>query len=140
MRRFLAMRAVPAVTVQIAHLYASGCLAIVFFQVALIAGAPLGPWTQGGRHAGALPLSGRLLAAVSIPVALSQGLAILSAAGFPGLDWPRWTGWAALGLSGVSALLNQVTPSRPERAVWGPVTLVMAGLAGYVMIVTQSLP
>lgn len=125
-------------TAQIAHLYALGCLGIVFFQIALIAGLPLGPWTQGGRHPGALPPSGRLMAAAAIPVALFQGVAILSAAGFPGIGWPRWTGWAALGLSLVSAVLNQVTPSRRERAVWGPVTIVMAGLAGYVLIVTHG--
>ena len=116
-------------TVQIAHLYATGCLAIVFFQVALIAGAPLGRYTQGGRHAGALPMSGRIIAAVSIPVVLFQGLAILSAAGFPGLGWPRWTGWVAFAVQAVSTVLNWITPSKPERAVWGPVTVVMAAMA-----------
>lgn len=116
-------------TIQIAHLYATGCLAIVFFQVALIAGAPLGRYTQGGRHAGALPLGGRVIAAVSIPVLVFQGLAVLSAAGFPGLEWPRWTVWVALGVQCMTTVLNLITPSKEERAVWGPVTLVMAALA-----------
>jgi cytochrome bd-type quinol oxidase subunit 2 len=124
--------------IQIAHLYAMGCVAIVFFQLALIAGAPLGAWTQGGFHRGALPLSGRLIAAVSVPVVLFQGLAILSAAGFPGLDWPRWCGWVALGVNVVSTVLNAITESAEERAVWLPVILVMTGLAGYVMIVTLA--
>jgi hypothetical protein len=79
-----------------------------------------------------------LVAAVSIPVLLFQGLSILSSAGFPGIDWPRWTGWLALGVSCASAVLNGITPSAPERAVWFPVTLVMAGLAGYVMISTAA--
>ncbi|MEC3860027.1 hypothetical protein VK792_01905 [Mesobacterium sp. TK19101] len=122
--------------IQIAHLYASACLGIAFFQVALIAGAPLGAYTQGGRHTGALPTSGRAIAAVSIPLVLLQGLAILSAAGFPGLGWPRWTGWAALALSVVTAVLNAITPSEKERAVWSPITIVLAGMAAYVMIVS----
>jgi len=122
--------------IQIAHFYASACLGIAFFQVALIAGAPLGRYTQGGRHDGALPASGRVIAAVSIPLVVLQGLAILAAAGFPGLDWPRWTGWAALALSVVTAVLNTITPSEKERAVWSPITIVMAGMAAYVMIVT----
>jgi hypothetical protein len=125
-------------TVQIAHLYGLGCLGIIFFQIALIAGAPLGPYTQGGQHEGPLPPAGRVIAAVSIPVVLFQGLAILSVAGFPGLDWPRWTGWAALGVSVLTLVLNTITPSPRERAVWAPVALVMAGLAGYVMIVTMG--
>lgn len=120
-------------TVQIAHLYATAMLAIAFFQVALILGAPLGRYTQGGRHAGALPLSGRIIAAVSIPVVLLQGLAILSAAGFPGLGWPIWTGWVAVAVTAVSTVLNWITPSRPERAVWGPIMLVLLAMGLVVM-------
>ncbi len=122
-------------TVQIAHLYALLCLGVVGFQFALIAGAPLGPWTQGGQHEGALPVSGRLLAALSVPVLVFMGLAIVSAAGFAGGFWPRWTGWVALAVSGASCVLNWITPSARERAVWGPVTLIMVALAGYVMAV-----
>jgi hypothetical protein len=121
------------VTVQIAHLYATAMLAIAFFQVALILGAPLGRYTQGGQNDGALPMSGRIIAAVSIPVVLFQGLAILSAAGFPGLGWPFWTGWVALAVTGVSTVLNWITPSKPERMVWGPIMLVLTAMALVVM-------
>ncbi len=120
-------------TVQIAHLYATAMLAIAFFQVALILGAPLGRYTQGGQHDGALPMSGRIIAAASIPVVLFQGLAILSAAGFPGLGWPFWTGWVALAVTGVSTVLNWITPSKPERMVWGPIMLVLTAMALVVM-------
>ncbi|MBV7393531.1 hypothetical protein [Mameliella sediminis] len=124
--------------IQLAHLYATVCVAVIFFQFALIGGAPLGPWTQGGRHDGALPLSGRLVAVVSVPVVAFQGLAILSAAGFPGLDWPRWCGWLALGVSVLASVLNGITPSARERAVWFPIMLVMSGIAAYVMISTAG--
>lgn len=120
-------------TVQFAHLYATAMLAIAFFQVALILGAPLGRYTQGGQHDGALPMSGRIIAAVSIPVVLFQGLAILSAAGFPGLGWPVWTGWMALAVTGVSTVLNWITPSKPERWVWAPIMLVLSAMALVVM-------
>lgn len=119
--------------VQIAHFYATACLAIIFFQLALIAGAPLGPYTQGGRHAGALPWSARAIALVSIPLLVFMALAILSAAGFPGLGWPRWTGWLALAVQTISAILNWITPSARERAVWGPATTVLAAMAFVVM-------
>lgn len=125
-------------TAQIAHLYALGCLAGVFFEIAVIAGLPLGPWTQGGRYPGTLPLRARLLAAATVAVLVFQALAILSAAGFPGLGWPRWTGWAALGSTLAEAGFARVSRSRDERAVRGPVALVMVGCAGYVMAVTQA--
>jgi hypothetical protein len=123
-------------TTQIAHLYATACLATVFFQIALIAGAPLGPYTQGGRHQGALPMSGRVVAALSIPILIGMALAILSAAGFPGLGWPLWTGWCAFGLTAVITVLNLITPSARERALWGPVTAVMTAMALVVMTAT----
>ena len=122
-------------TEQIAHLYATAQLAIAFFQVALIAGAPLGRYTQGGAQEGVLPLKGRVIAALSIPVVILQGLAILSAAGFPGLNWPLWTGWAAAAVTGVSLILNLITPSQAERALWAPVLSVLLAMALYVMVV-----
>ena len=120
-------------TSSVAHLYATLCLATVFFQIGLIAGLPLGRYTQGGQHDGALPLSGRLIAAVSIPILLWMALSILSAAEFPGLDWPRWMGWMAFAVTCVICLLNWITPSEDERRVWGPVTTIMAALALVVM-------
>lgn len=121
---------------QIAHLYATACLAGVIFQIALIAGMPLGAWTQGGRSPGKLPVGGRLVAFSAVPVLLFQGLAVVSAAGFPGLNWPLWTGWLALGITVICAVLDVFSPSQDERAVWGPISVVMAGMAGYVMLLT----
>ncbi|PYG34622.1 hypothetical protein [Pelagimonas varians] len=126
-------------TTQIAHLFATGCIAICFFQIALIAGAPLGEFTQGGQNRGALPLSGRVIAAVSIPILVFCGLAIVSAAGFPGLNWSRKAGWVALAVMTISAILNWITPSAKERAVWGPIMTVMAGFSAHVMIATGDL-
>lgn len=125
-------------TIQIAHLFATGCLAICFFQIALIAGAPLGEYTQGGQNRGALPVKGRVIAAVSIPLLLFCAGSILSAAGFPGLEMSRRAGWLALAVMTVSAILNWITPSSRERAVWGPIMTVMAGFAAHVMIATAG--
>ena len=103
-------------------------LAVIGFQFCLIAGAPWGALTQGGRHQGPLPTSGRITAGVSVLLLAAMAAAIVSAAGFwPG--WPAWTGWTALSVQALSTLLNWITPSRPERRLWGPVTLVMLGLA-----------
>ncbi|MCB1334051.1 MAG: hypothetical protein KDK26_10455 [Roseivivax sp.] len=124
-------------TVQAAHLFATLCLGLVFFQVALVAGAPWGAYTQGGGTPGRLPPKGRLIAAASIPVLLAIAAAILSAAGFAGGFWPRWTGWAATAAIAGSAGLNAISQSEPERRLWAPVATIMAALAGYVMIASR---
>ncbi|MEC7669852.1 MAG: hypothetical protein VXZ18_12145 [Pseudomonadota bacterium] len=118
----------------IATLYAVAIAGVIAFQIALIAGAPWGHLTQGGQVQGALPKSSRVIAAVSIPINLCMALAILSAAGFwP--NWPVWTSWAALVLHGVVAVLNCITPSRAERRLWAPVTLIILLSAVLIVLV-----
>tara|TARA_R110002096_G_scaffold67332_14_gene163449 strand:+ start:5376 stop:5747 length:372 start_codon:yes stop_codon:yes gene_type:complete len=105
---------------------------VIVFQVCLMAGAPWGRITQGGRVEGALPLSGRVIAGVSILLLILMGAGVASAAGLTA-SWPGWTAVAVVAVQGLSAFLNWITPSRPERLLWGPVTTVMLALAVYVV-------
>jgi hypothetical protein len=75
--------------------YCAMILGVIGFQAALIFGAPWGRITQGGQTEGALPMSGRLVAAASIFVLVGMALAVLSSdGGWP--NWPSWTIWIAL--------------------------------------------
>ena len=118
-----------------AGLYVTLILGVVVFQVALIAGAPWGHLTQGGRHSGRLPLRNRVAAAVSIAVLLCMGAAIASTAGLA-LSLPVWAGWVTVGVQGLSTLANWATPSVAERRLWAPINTVMLVTALYV--VTQA--
>lgn len=97
---------------------------VVLFQLALIAGAPLGHLTQGGQREGALAAGARAGAAVSALLQVLMALAILGAAGI-GPEWPPWTAWAAVALTVVTTVLNAITPSAAERRLWLPITLTM---------------
>ena len=110
--------------------------AVLVFQVCLIAGAPWGRLTQGGRNEGVLPASGRVAAFLSIPLLLCMFAGIASAAGMPP-NWPAWTGWVALCVQALSTVLNWITPSRPERLLWGPITTAMLLLAGYAVLASD---
>ncbi|MEO0828994.1 MAG: hypothetical protein AAFY03_00860 [Pseudomonadota bacterium] len=115
-----------------AVVYAISCVAVMGFQVALIAGAPWGEITQGGRHKGPLPLSGRVASGISIVILVGLALGALSAAGlWP--NWPAWTGWIVVAIQCVVTLLNWITPSIPERRLWGPIETVMLGLILLIM-------
>lgn len=117
----------------LSFVYVAACALVVTFQLALVAGAPWGRLTQGGRHEGVLPLQGRIAAGVSVVLLSAMASAILSATGaWP--HWSAWTGWAALGVQGLSTLMNWATPSIPERKLWGPTNTVMLGLAAAVML------
>ncbi len=109
-------------------IYCVMILGVIGFQIALILGAPWGRITQGGQVEGPLPRSGRIIAALSIALLAGMALAILSADGrWPG--WPAWTGWGAVAVNTLSMVLNWITPSAPERKLWGPVMTVMLVLA-----------
>lgn len=115
----------PAVS---ANIFTALAGATSLFQVALVAGAPWGALTQGGRSTGALPTEGRLIAAVSALLLLLFIHIVRAHAGlrepvrpprFPRLIWVV-VAYGALGIA-----VNAITPSAAERAVWLPVVTLM---------------
>ena len=101
---------------------------VIVFQLALAFGAPWGEFTQGGRFKGTLPLSGRILAVLSVPILIFMCCSIASAAGLI-FEWYRWTAYVTVSIQGLTAIFNLITPSSKERLVWGPVTTIAFFLA-----------
>ena len=103
-------------------------LGVAIFQIALVAGAPLGEYTMGGQHPGKLPGQFRVTAAVSAVIMVAQSGHYLAQAGIlnpalsPGqnaiVNW-FWFGFAVLGL-----IVNSISKSKKERNLWVPVLLV----------------
>ena len=113
-----------------AILYILITVVVIFFQVFLVLGAPWGEFTQGGRHKGTLPISGRISAAISIPILVFMASSISSVVGFVP-NWSVRTAYITLALQGVTAVFNLITPSLKERRLWGPVTTIAFILAAY---------
>lgn len=105
-------------------------LGVAIFQIALVAGAPLGEYTMGGQHPGKLPGQFRVTATVSAIIMVAQSGHYLAQAGIlnpalsPGqnaiVNW-FWFGFAVLGL-----IVNSISKSKKERNLWVPVLLVSA--------------
>ena len=105
-------------------------LGVAIFQIALVAGAPLGEYTMGGQRPGKLPGQFRVTAAVSAIIMVAQSGHYLAQAGIlnpalsPGqnaiVNW-FWFGFAVLGL-----IVNSISRSKKERNTWVPVLLVSA--------------
>jgi thiol:disulfide interchange protein len=95
--------------------------ALALFQVALVAGAPLGRFAWGGRSE-VLPPALRIGSVVSVVLYALIAWLVWRAVDRPEDGW-IWlvTAYFALGI-----VLNAMSRSRPERLVMTPVVLVLA--------------
>jgi hypothetical protein len=106
-----------------ANLFTLLAVGTILFQLALVAGAPWGALTQGGRVSGALPSSARVLALVSATVLGCFIYIIRARAGTPP-GFPR-AAWVVVAYCALGVVLNAATPSAAERALWLPVVAIM---------------
>ena len=116
---------------------------VAVFHAAVVLGAPWGEVTQGGGTTGTLDASGRAVAAFSCTLALAMAVAVLGRAGEgPLTQLPaRATtvlAWFTTVYAVVAVVLNLVTRSAAERALWAPVSLVLLALVAYVMVRTRA--
>jgi len=111
-----------------AFLYTGITSLVVAFQLALAIGAPWGAYAMGGAFPGQLPTVLRIGAIVqalvltgfAAVVLARQGLAFRRLAGAS-----RWLIWVVVAVVALSVVLNSITPSAGERAIWAPVTLAL---------------
>lgn len=94
------------------------------FQLALAMGTPWGRASYGGSHPGVLPAHLRAVSAGATVLYSVLALAVVSERTPTQLRRRVLTGVA--GLMGVGAVVNGISPSWPERAIWTPTTTVLA--------------
>lgn len=125
---------------------AAGLFSIIAaFHAALVLGAPWGEYTQGGGTSGTLLTSGRVIAAVSCALSIVMAGAILSRVGRGPLR--RLPSRVTTVLAGVTVayavlgvVLNLITRSTAERALWAPVSILLLGLVASVLVATHRKP
>jgi hypothetical protein len=111
-----------------AWLYAGPASLAVLFQLALAFGAPWGAVAMGGRYPGSFPHHLRGAAVVQALVIGAMAGIVLVRAGLvssPWFDISRSLVWVVVAFAVLSAVLNLTTPSKWERRLWGPVTVLM---------------
>jgi hypothetical protein len=103
--------------------------ALAVFQVALVAGAPLGRLAWGGQHR-VLPRGLRIGSAVSVVLyalfayLISRAVVHATDVGDFQENYPLI--WVLTAYFGIGVLANLASRSRPERFVMAPVALVLA--------------
>lgn len=98
------------------------------FQAAMAAGAPWGAYAMGGAYPGTFPPALRVAALFQAALLIGFALVALSRADLILPAWAqasRWMMWVIVAFSTLSLILNLITPSAGERAIWAPVAFLM---------------
>ncbi len=121
--------------------YAIISLAVVAFQVALAVGAPWGAFAMGGAFPGQFPPALRIAALFQAVLLLALAAVVLARAGVLHPGWSRvsrWLIWSVVAFAALSFVLNLITPSAGERAIWTPVALLLLISSGVVAFTSSS--
>lgn len=109
-----------------AKLFGGLAAMVILFQLALALGAPWGGMAMGGAFPGVYPPPMRLAAVLQAAVLGGFGLVVFARAGLVAPGWtPSRLAWLVVVLMALGVILNVITPSPLERAIWAPVTILM---------------
>lgn len=111
-----------------AFTYGLVTLGVVAFQIALAAGAPWGEFAMGGAYPGRFPPELRVAAVAQAVILALLALVVFARADVALPTWSRasrWLIWVVAAFSTLSLVLNTITPSVRERAIWAPVAFIM---------------
>ena len=111
-----------------ALLYASVSVGVVAFQIALAAGVPWGEYAMGGAFPGRFPPALRIAALVQAMLLVALAAIVMARAGLilnGRLRRAHWLVWIVVAFAAVGLVLNVITQSGGERAIWAPVTLLL---------------
>ncbi|MFB9990510.1 hypothetical protein ACFFLM_00710 [Deinococcus oregonensis] len=109
----------------------------VAFQLALAAGAPWGAYAMGGAYPGQFSPPLRVVALVQSAFLSGMAGVVLARADVALPDWSRAARrliWGVVAISALSLVMNLATPSATERALWGPIALVLLVSSAWVAL------
>lgn len=103
---------------------------VAAFQIALASGAPWGVFAYGGQTSGKLPVRLRMTSAGSVLVYAAQCAFYASVSGILPVTLPPmtvlWISWIFFALLSIGTLMNAISRSRKERALWTPIVALSA--------------
>ncbi len=111
-----------------AIIYSIVSLGVIAFQIGLAAGAPWGAYAMGGAFPGQFPPALRITAMIQAVLLAGLAAVILARAGLILPGWSRvsrWLAWVVVAFATVSFILNLITPSAGERAIWAPTAFLL---------------
>lgn len=127
----------PGAVATAAIVFSMLMLALIAFQTALIAGAPIGHFAWGGQDR-VLPRKKRLGSVTSIALYVVFGAVILQRAELVSLipfpDFIVVATWVIAGYCALGIVINGISRSKPERWTMAPLCAVLAALTSIVAL------
>ena len=124
-----------------AFIYAIVSAGVVAFQIALAAGAPWGAFAMGSTFPGQFPLALRIAAFIQATLLVGLAAIVLARGELILPTWSRvsrWLVWIVVAFSALSLVLNLITPSAGERAIWAPTAFLLLISSGIVAFTNSS--
>ena len=118
----------------LAYIFTGVVSVVVAFQLALTCGAPWGHLAMGGRFPGRFPAALRVAAFLQAILLAFFAIIALSKARVVWVQYYDMADnaiWGVAVVSGLSLIMNLVTPSKWERVLWAPVAGVMLLTSGF---------
>ena len=120
-----------------AYLFSALIAVVMAFQFLLALAAPWGEMAMGGRFPGRFPPVMRLVALVQILLLAFSAAIVLVRAGVIYNNYAEFAKsaiWAVVVFCLIATILNTITPSKRERQLWAPVSLVLLICSTYVAV------
>jgi hypothetical protein len=111
-----------------AIIYAIVTFGVIVFEIALAAGAPWGAYAMGGAFPGQFPPVMRIAAIVQAVLLAGMAAVVLARAGLILPAWSQashWLVWIVVAIMALGLVLNLITPSAGERAIWAPTVAIL---------------
>lgn len=111
-----------------AWLFTTVALFLILFHALLMFGVPWGHLTQGGFSKGKLPKNKRVIALIQIVILVIMGVVVLAKSNIAFSTLHELSStliWVVVAISFLSFVLNLISPSKPERLMGVPITLMM---------------
>ena len=124
-----------------ALLYAIISSGVAAFQIALAGGAPWGAFAMGGAFPGQFPPALRIAALIQAALLVGMAAVVLARADLILTRWSRvsrWLVWFVVAFAALSLVLNLITPSAGERAIWAPTALLLLISSSIVAFTSSS--
>jgi len=110
--------------------YAVLMVIVILFQLGLTIGLPWGQASMGGKFPGKYPPRMRVASFFNIIILSFLTLIVLAKADIlltPFKNFSTIAIWFVVAFAVIGAVLNTITPSKIERRLWAPVTIIQLG-------------